>query len=256
MCDLYSRAFVATGMLDKTGRAPYQQMPAAACPLVDKQRAVNEIALVNTQTGEVNYGIKSLFKVIGNAFPLFGPLFSFRPFIWLMGKVYAFVSYNRKIIIPAKVNEGEVQPTFSLFYRLLYLALTSVGVGFTLTHYAGYLAPLVPIGNPYREYLICSGQVLFQGIIISLYRPAKRWDYLGNMMSISFGGALLLLPMLLVDRFVALSPFINMLWFLGVAGLMFLEHIRRTKLLSLGWLPTITWMMYRVALLFLILYLN
>ncbi|QKJ32177.1 DUF393 domain-containing protein [Mucilaginibacter mali] len=256
MCDIYSRAFIATGMLDKNGRAPYQQVLAGACPLVDRQRAVNEIALVNTQTGEVNYGIKSLFKVIGNAFPVFGPLFGFRPFIWLMSKVYAFISYNRKVIIPAKVDENAIQPTFSLFYRLLYLALTSLTVGFILTHYAGHLSPLVAIGKPYREYMICSGQVLFQGIIVSLYKPAKRWDYLGNMMSISFGGALLLLPMLLLGKFVAVAPFINMLWFLAVAGLMFLEHIRRTKLLSLGWLLTVTWMAYRVALLFLILYLN
>ena len=52
-----------------------------ACPYVDRQRAVNEIALVNTETGEVEYGIKSLFKVIGNSAPVFKPLFSFNPFV-------------------------------------------------------------------------------------------------------------------------------------------------------------------------------
>jgi hypothetical protein len=70
MCNLYSKAFVKTGMLDNSGRVPYQQMPANVCPYVDRQRAVNEIALVNSQTGEVNYGIRSLFKVIGNSFPV------------------------------------------------------------------------------------------------------------------------------------------------------------------------------------------
>lgn len=256
MCNVYTRAFVAAGMLDKNSRAPYQQIPEAACPLVDRQRAVNEIALVNTQTGEVNYGIKSLFKVIGHAFPVFGPLFGFRPFIWLMSKVYAFISYNRKVIIPVKIDKSAIQPTFNLFYRLLYLALTSLSVGFILTHYAAHLSPLVPIGNPYREYMICSGQVLFQGIIISLYRPAKSWDYLGNMMSISMGGALLLLPVLLLGKLISIAPIICILWFLAVAGLMFLEHIRRSKLLGLGWLLTISWMAYRAGLLFIILYFN
>jgi predicted DCC family thiol-disulfide oxidoreductase YuxK len=180
MCSLYSRAFIATGMLDKQGRVPYQQIPEVACPLVDRQRAVNEIALVNIQTGEVKYGINSLFKIIGNAFPVFGPLFNFKPFVWLMSKVYAFISYNRRVIIPAKANEAGLQPTFNLYYRLAYLLFTSISIGFVLTHYATHLTGLVPLGGPYREYMICSGQVLFQGIIISLYRPAKRWEYLGN----------------------------------------------------------------------------
>ena len=64
MCKFYTDQFVKRGMLGAAGRAPYQQMPDAVCPYVDRQRAVNEIALVNTQTGEVEYGVKSLFKVI------------------------------------------------------------------------------------------------------------------------------------------------------------------------------------------------
>jgi hypothetical protein len=60
MCRSYTRAFVKTGMLDNNGRAAYQQEQAVqACPMVNLQRAVNEIALVNRQTGEVTYGIES-----------------------------------------------------------------------------------------------------------------------------------------------------------------------------------------------------
>ena len=253
MCDLYTRAFVSTGMLDKSGRAAYQQMPEAVCPLIDRQRAINEIALVNSQTGEVHYGIRSLFKVIGNAVPVFKPLFDFAPFIWLMSKVYAFISYNRKVIIPVKANADTLQPTFSLFYRVLYLLLTSLTVGFILTQYAPLLSGLVPLGNPYREFMICSGQVIFQGIIVSLYKPAKRWDYLGNMMTISFAGALLLLPVILLGKLIAINPMICLLYFLLVAGLMLLEHIRRTKLLELGWLLSATWVTYRLGVLILIL---
>lgn len=253
MCNVYSRAFVATGMLDEHGRTPYQQMPEAACPLVDRQRAVNEIALVNTQTGEVYYGIRSLFKIIGNAMPVFKPLFGFAPFIWLMSKVYAFISYNRRVIIPAKADDSIIQPTFKLGYRLAYLLFTSISVGFVLTHYAALLKEIVPIGNPYREYTICSGQVLFQALVISLYQPAKRLEYLGNMMTISFAGALLLLPIILLAKLIAIPALAGLLYFLTVAGLMFLEHIRRAKLLSLGWLLTITWVVYRLAVLVLIL---
>src|SRR3954462_8673027 len=106
MCNLYTRAFIQTGMLEKSGRAAYQQMPEAACPYVDRQRAVNEIALVNTQTGEVYYGIRSLFKIIGNALPILKGLFGFAPFVWLMSKAYAFISYNRRVIIPAAADNN------------------------------------------------------------------------------------------------------------------------------------------------------
>jgi hypothetical protein len=253
MCKAYTKAFTRTGMLGDGGRASYQDMPAEVCPLVDRQRAVNEIALVDTQTGEVSYGVESLFKVIGNSFPVFKPLFGFGPFVWLMKKVYAFISYNRRVIIPAAHDVKGIQPSFRLGYRLIYLVFTWLVVGSILTVYAHHLTPLVPLGDPLREYYICGGQVLFQGIVISIYRPAKRWEYLGNMMTISLAGALLLLPVLLVAEFFALTPIICTLCFLAVAGLMFLEHIRRTKLMELGWLLTISWMVYRLLLLIVIL---
>jgi hypothetical protein len=58
-------------------------------------------------------------------------------------------------------------------------------------------------------------------------------------MTISFVGALLLLPVVILAKFITIAPIVCLLWFLAVAGLMFLEHIRRTKLLGLGWLLTI-----------------
>jgi hypothetical protein len=284
MCNLYTHAFTATGMLDEKGRAPYQEVlaakaqvgapettplwdPTGACPLIDRQRAVNEIALVNTLTGEVQYGIESLFAVIANAFPFFRPLFSCRPFVRVMRRVYAFISYNRKVIIPPPrrttgeartgnhriAGEAALAPSFSLRYRVAYLLFTWLVVGGILTAYAPLLKGMVPLGNAYREYLICGGQIFFQGLVLALYAPARRWDYLGNMMTISLGGALLLTPALLAAKFFHLSALLFTLYFLAVAGLMFLEHMRRSRLLGLGWLPTASWTLYRLALLGLIL---
>jgi hypothetical protein len=252
MCKLYAGQFVKQGMLDVDGRSPYQGMPSAICPYVDQKRAANEIALVNTKTGEVEYGVKSLFKVIANSFPVFGPLFSFGPFIWLMGKFYSFISYNRRVIAPSTTDDNNAT-AFSLKHRIAYLVFTWAIVGFILTAYARLLTGFVPVGNSYREYFICGGQIIFQGIIISIYAPAKRWEYLGNMMTISFAGALLLTPMMVVPHFLHKWPVMYPLYFMAVAGLMFLEHIRRTKLLHLGRLLTISWVIYRIILLVLIL---
>lgn len=253
MCYASTKAFVKTGMLAQDGRAAYQEMPQNICPLVDQQRAANEIALVNTETGEVTYGIQSLFKIIAHAMPFFRPLFLFGPFIYVMRKFYAFISYNRKVIIPAEVKENTIQPTFKLHYRIAYLLFTWLITAYILTNYAHLLTDFVPLGSKYREYFICGGQLFFQGAIISFYRKEKLWDYLGNMMTISFAGSLLLLPIIILAKYFSFPPLFFPLYFLMVAGLMFLEHIRRSKLLNLGWLMSISWALYRLIVLGLIL---
>ncbi|MFD0766000.1 DCC1-like thiol-disulfide oxidoreductase family protein [Mucilaginibacter lutimaris] len=255
MCKMYTNVFVQTGMLDANGREAYQHINAAACPMVDRQRAANEIALVNRQTGEVTYGIKSLFKIIGNAAPVFKPLFTFAPFVWFMSKVYAFISYNRRVIIPAACDRSGIQPTFKLKYHIAYLVFTWAVTSYILTFYAGLLQGIMPVGNLYREALICGGQIIFQGMVISIIAKDKKWDYLGNMMTISFAGGLLLLLMLPAAKVMGAHPVSYAGYFIAVAGLMFLEHIRRSKLLNIGWALTITWSIYRAAILAVILFL-
>jgi len=250
MCRMYTSAFVSTGLLEKEGRAAYQELSAQACPMVDRQRAANEIALVNQETGEVTYGIESLFKIFAQVVPFFGPLFRFTPFVWFMSKIYAFIAYNRRVIVPPAKNEGfQFQPTFKLHYRIIYLVFTWLVTAYILSAYTGLMTGMLPIGHVYREYFVCGGQIVFQGIIITVMNRQKTWDYLGNMMTISFAGALLLLPALLLSVWLQLGPLFYVLWFLGVAGLMLLEHIRRSKLLKIGWTLTITWVLYRIAIL-------
>ena len=255
MCQLYTRGFTQSGMLDPSGRVPYQEMPPVVCTLVDRRRAANEIALVNPETGEVTYGIHSLFKVIANSFPVLRRLFSFPPFLWTMSKLYAFISYNRKVIIPPRsMAGGALSPTFRLRYRLLYLLFSCFTAGFVLTAFAPLLSGLLPVGGPGREYLVCAGQVLCQGLVVSILAPAKRWDYLGNMMTISVGGAVLLAPLVLAARWVPIGPGVGAAYFTVVVGLMFVEHIRRTRLLGLGTTMTFTWTLYRVFVLLFILH--
>jgi hypothetical protein len=237
MCKAYTNAFTITGMLDSNGRAPYQQMPDFACPLIDHQRAVNEIALINKTTGQVTYGIESLFKIIANSFPFLRPLFNCKSFTAVMRKVYAFISYNRKVIIPAPTTDTHtLQPTFRLRYRLAYLLFT-----ITLISWICTAAPI----RISTSLATTTGQLLFQTLFITAYAPKKTWDYLGNLMTISLAGALLLLPMILSHP--------DLFFFTGycafVAALMLFEHNRRTKLLGLGGALTITWISYWVLVL-------
>lgn len=254
MCRVYTHAFVSTGLLDKDGRASYQEMSAQTCQMVDRQRAANEIALVNQETGEVTYGIESLFKIFALVLPFFGPLFKFKPFVWLTSKVYAFIAYNRRVIVPPVKDEAyQFQPAFKLHYRIAYLVFTWLVTAYILSNYTDLMKGLVPTGHAYREYFICGGQIIFQGTIIRLVNKQKIWTYLGNMMTISFAGALLLLPAKLHSLWLILNPVFYIAWFMLVAGLMLLEHIRRSSLLKIGWTLTITWVLYRIAVLLIVL---
>lgn len=250
MCNLYTGAFVKTGMLDRNGRAAYQSA-FGSCPQVDVQRAVNEIALVNRKTGEVTYGVRSLFAILGNACPAVKPLFASRFFIACMSRLYAFISYNRRVIIPAGENAHAFvwQPAFHKKYRIAFLIFTWFITATILAAYSGAISLYVPQSGFYRELAFCGGQILFQGLVLLKVRKEALWDYLGNMMTVSFAGGLLLLPALALHSGGVLSAAGCLYWFFAVAGLMMLEHMRRCGLLKLGYTPTLTWVLYRVLLL-------
>lgn len=251
MCNLYTRAFVRTGLLDANGREAYQQYTDAACPNLDWQRAVNEIALVNQATGEVTYGVDSLLKVCGNAVPALGSLFRWKPFLWLAGKAYAFVSYNRRVIIPARISENHFgyQPSFNIKYRVAWLVFAWVVTSCILGAFPWLLAGIYPEGAISRELAINAGHILLQASVIFLYRKDKMWDYLGNLMTISLAGALIFLISTLLCVWFRTGWYIAGLCFLPVVFLMIREHLRRCKLLGLGYLPTATWVLYRVIVL-------
>jgi hypothetical protein len=254
LCTAYSCMFVRAGILDANGRAPYQRIAGPLRNHVDFSRATDEIALVNTRTGEVVYGVASLMRILETSFPPIAPLFRQRWFGALARVAYRFISFNRRVIMPAR--DGFVhQPSFNAAYRTSYLLLAWVVTASFLHKYSQLLVPLIPPSSYGREFLICGGQIFWQlGFMVVLKQP-RRWDYLGTMMTISLAGGIALGLIQLLSMFVH-SPFLFGALFTGVAGLMMLEHIRRTGILQLsGWL-TITWILYRIGLLAVILWLR
>lgn len=253
MCRAYTGAFIKTGMLDRNGRKAYCEMDDATSSLLDLDKARNEIALVNTKTGNVIYGIDSLFTVLAHAFPFFGPLFRFKPFRWLMKKVYAFISYNRKVIIPSDHKKTGCVPDYKLTYRWVYIVFTWLATSLVLTNYSGLLQGIIPESKFFREFLICGGQIVFQSCILFFIAGNRTLDYLGNMMTISFaGGLVLLFVMGFGNLFHVTQAVFYALAFMLVAAAMFLEHWRRMKLIGIHWFLSMSWVIYRLIVLCLI----
>jgi predicted DCC family thiol-disulfide oxidoreductase YuxK len=254
LCELYTGGFVKSGMLDECGRTPFRTLDPKIEKLIDRKRACNEIALVNKEEGLVLYGTESLFAIIGNSFPFLKILFRFRPFIWLVNKLYSFISYNRKVIIPGAEFEAKSScvPDYNRTYRWAYIIVGCFITAIILNAYSALLNPILPFSMFSRELAICGGQIIFQGALISFISKDRLLHYLGNMMSVSLMGALLLLPALILNRVTPLNIFVNFAWFGLVVGLMFLEHWRRVKILEIHWLASVSWVLYRLIVLWII----
>ncbi|MFD0862725.1 DCC1-like thiol-disulfide oxidoreductase family protein [Sungkyunkwania multivorans] len=255
MCVGYTSAFIKTGMLDNNGREAFSEMSSQTQAVLSIEKAADEIALVDRTTGNVLYGIDSMLKVIGNAIPLVAIVGHWRPINFLLKKIYKFISYNRKVIIPNMPrpnNTLQCVPTFNYTYRWLFIIVATIFTGLILNSYGNVLAAFLPTAGLSRELSIASGQIAFQALILQSFSRKTIVNYLGNMTTISLGGSLLLSVYLLFNSFISLTPFIGLLWFGIVFTLMLIEHIRRVKLLGLPSLLTISWVLYRCLVLILI----
>jgi predicted DCC family thiol-disulfide oxidoreductase YuxK len=250
LCNLYTDAFIKTNMLDKSGRQNFCDFNPAVYPSLDldTQRSRDEIALINTQSGTITYGIDSLFKILGHNFPICRIFFNAWFFRLSMRKLYSFISYNRKVIAPAKTFEapGSCTPTFNLTYRWTYIVLSWIFTSMVLTRYAVRLQDVIPPTNFFREWLICGGQIVFQAVTVSFIRRDRLVHYLGNMMTVSNIGALLLIPALFIP---VTSPVFFISWFVAVVSFMLFEHYRRAKILGLSSWASVSWVVYRFMVL-------
>lgn len=252
MCNIYSKGFIKAGMLDESGREAFTELSFKNKNLIDFNRAKNEIALVDHEKNKVIYGLDSLLLIIGNSFPTLEKIARIKPLYWFFKKLYSFVSYNRKQIIPSKNNsETACIPDFNLKYRLAYIAFVVFFSAFVLSIFSTKLV-LGLNQNFGREFIICLSQIVWQTIFLKSYLKDKIWNYLGNMMTVSLIGTLLLIPAL----FLNLNPISNIIYFGIVVSIMFIEHIRRCKILQLNFLPTISWIIFRVITVAILIWIN
>ena len=253
MCALYSKGFTKCGMLDEDGREAFTEISVRNKNLVDFNRAKNEIALVDHDHNTVIYGLDSLLTIIGSSFPLLEKIARIQPLYWFFKKLYSFVSYNRKQIIPsAKDNTDQsCVPDFNLKYRLGYITFVVLFSAYILNLFSVKMG-LNFTSSFLRELTVCLGQILWQTLFLKAYLKEKIWDYLGNMMTVSLIGTLLLIPAL----FTNFNLTFYLVYFAIVVLIMFLEHLRRCKILKLNYFPTISWILFRMTALAIIILLT
>jgi hypothetical protein len=255
LCQVYTTGFIKAGMLDENGKKPFSNLTEEEQNFIDVKRASNEIALVDNKNKTVIYGIDSLLKVIGNSFPWMEKVGNIPPIKFLLQKLYSFISYNRKVIIPNKKRSDKVLqclPSFNYKYRILYILFAILITAVTLYDFSN-LIPDLPKGNFSRELILALGQIVFQSIFLLKFDKKTILNYAGNLMTVSLFGSLILIPILILNQFINLPEIVVLGWFGMTVFIMFIEHFRRIKLLELPKFLCYTWVIYRIIALLIIL---
>ncbi len=259
MCKLYGKAFLKLGLIEKDVLSSYQQIEKSISDSIDMERAKSEIALINLKNNQVEYGIDAFTRILTKEKSIPRALIRIQPFRLLFKLLYSIISWNRHIITrPASTCSSPIcTPDLHLGYRITYNLITALLTGFILSNYFSSLFLSSGIVLPtFFEYVVCFGQIFFQGTIVTAIDKEKAWDYLGHMSTISMIGALLLLPPYVIAGILGLSS----IYLLGAFGLvviiMIQEHILRSKRLGLGHTLTATWVFYRMLILLFILILS
>lgn len=253
LCEWYTKQFIRRKLLNSDERISFNQATKEKNFELDEERAKNEIALV-TEGGEVFYGVDSLLHIFGRRYQWIERVGSFFPVYGFLKLLYKLISFNRKVIAPADCNAlNACEPTFNVGWRLAFILLagliTNAIVGrFFNTHFALEMR----MHFPFLDFSLFVGQLLFQGLFFRLFKQGNFLNYAGQIAVISLIGAVLLGAMNLGLSVLYTNGFENGVLApaaLGIVlGIMFLEHVRRVRILHhTKWL-TVTWLAYRLII--------
>lgn len=228
LCRVYTSGFIKAGMLDENGKKPYCQLSDEEQNYIDVKRASNEIALVDNQNRTVIYGIDSLLKVIGFSFPWMEKIGNLKPIKYFLKKLYSFISYNRKVIIPSKIKKEiklQCVPDFNFKYRILYILFAVITSSFLI--------------NKFNTSFIFSKIILFTAVLlliqsILLFKFSKeiKLIYLGNFATSILFGSLLLLPIIILKSFLNLPEIINQIYFYIIISITIIDIVRRIQIIK------------------------
>ena len=241
MCRLYTRGMVSadgSGCLTRLGSD--QLMDKALLTRIDPQRAKHEIPLVDLDGGETLYGVDTWIYAIGQRSGQIATLLSRNWPRTMLQKIYAFISFNRRIIVtsaPGRWQLLDLQPDFRPNYRLAFVLLV-MGIVAGL-HYA------IAGAFGWRGFALLGTQF---GLAIVYLWLTKRPDFLETLLDYCGHAGM---SLLVGGLFIALSTTFN--WPAGVlvgSGLAISQHFIRVYRLGLNpWLSASFTILYLLIIL-------
>lgn len=228
LCRVYTSGFIKAKMLDENGKKPYCQLSKEEQNFIDIKRASNEIALVDNENKTVIYGIDSLLKVIGFSFPWIEKIGNIKPVKYFLRKLYCFVSYNRKVIIPSKINKEiklQCVPDFNYKYRVLYI-LFAILVSSLIVNQFNIKFRFLEI------IFFVTTLVVIQTVLLLKFSKVIVLNYLGNFTTSILFGSLFLIPMIILKSFVNISEIAFQIYFYLILSIVIIDIYRRSQIVK------------------------
>lgn len=228
LCKVYTSGFIKSGMLDENGKKPYCQLSSEEESFIDVKRASNEIALVDNENKTVIYGIDSLLTVLGFSFPWMQKIGNITPVKYFLKKLYSFISYNRKVIIPGKINKNiklQCIPEFSFKYRILFIIFIVLTSSYIFHHFK----------NQFSVLEIFFSQIfvlILQGFLLFKFFKEIILNYLGNFAVSIFCGSLLLIPFLFIKSIFEIPIIIQNLYIIAISIFVLIDIYRRILIIK------------------------
>ena len=236
MCRLYTKGMMSADDGGYLTRISNDELTdKTVLDRIDQRRARHEIPLIDLDGGETLYGVDTWIYAVSQRSHQAAKLLSRNWLRVLLQKLYAFVSYNRRIIItsaPGRWQLLDLQPDFRLSYRLAFVLLIMGVVGGL--HYAVVGSLEWPV------FALLGGQIglvsLYSWLTKRLQFGETLLDYCGHLgMSLLLGGLV-----------IAISAYLN--WPLGLligSGLAITQHFIRVYRLGLNpWLSASFTLLY------------
>lgn len=136
--------------------------------------------------------------------------------------------------------------TTKITYYWIYIIIATLVSSITLFYLAKAIPELIPDDNLTKETLMCSGQILWQGMILLVFIKKNVTRYLYQMITVSLLGSLALIPLIIWHEQTLLTLETRVGFFFIVVFCMILDHFRRVKKLELPFYLTATWVLYRI----------
>ena len=180
LCKAYTSGFVRAGWLRPENRIGFAEAPTAIIERIDIDRARHEIPLYDRVTGETLYGKEALFFILGEAIPIFRPLFRLRFFRAFIFCLYQIITYNRRIIANSRppAKGFDCAPDFNAFYRWLYIGLMGMGAGLLFYSAAPNFDLFLGI------LVLLAGLAVILGCLIQSF--SVQTDYFGHLATVLF----------------------------------------------------------------------
>jgi hypothetical protein len=230
LCTWYSGIFVRSGLLQEEGRKPFSSLETSLLNRIDLNKGRNEIPLLDTDSGEVLYGIDALLEILGQKFPFVKKLGNIRPLKWGLKKIYKLVSFNRKVIVAKKCSIGAIDcaPDLDYFYRLVFMTVCLIFNTLLLFPLHTVVLRKLPwydlsLGELQAAHF---GLVFINCLLTLSFKKEKAIEYLGQVNMLALIANLLLIPSF---TFVTLpgNEWVTSVYLILTAIIIFKEYLRR-----------------------------